>query len=87
MKYFKFVQDKGHSEIYNHIVTLNADKITVTDADSIPTGELQDVSNTCYDLRIARNLGMAISKLSNPGYDDNFCVTRAGNQSFTYVAK
>lgn len=68
-------------------MTLNADKITVTNGDSIPTGELQDVSETFYDLRIARNLGFALSKISNSGYDDNFCVTQATNKSLSFVAK
>lgn len=80
------MQDKGHIEIYNHVVTLNADKITVTDDNSIPTGVLQDV-DTLYDLRIARKLGDALSKLSNSGYDDNFCVTQGSDQSLTFVAK
>lgn len=68
-------------------MTLNADKITITDHDSIPTGEFQDVSGTDYDLRVAQNLGVALSKLSNCGYDDNFCVTRTDDQSLTLVAK
>lgn len=81
------MQDKGHGEIYNHVVTLNADKITVTDSDSIPTGELQHVSDTSYDFRVARNLGFALSKIVNNGFDDNFCVTRADHQSLAFVAK
>lgn len=81
------MKDKGHNEIYNHIVTLNADKITVTDEDAIPTGELKNVSGTDFDLRVARNLGSAISQLDANGYDDNFCVTRAERQSLAFAAR
>lgn len=84
MEYF---QDKGHTEIYNHEVTLNADRYTITDHDSIPTGAFQNVSGTKYDLRIPQNLGTAISSITNSGYDDNFCVTRGTDQSLTFVAR
>lgn len=79
--------DKGHEEIYNHEITLNSDRYTMTDHDSIPTGEFQNVSGTDYDLRVARNLGHAIAKITKPGYDDNFCVTRGTDQALTFVAR
>lgn len=81
-----FVQDKGHSEIYNHEVTLNADRITITDADSIPTGDFMSVLGSNYDLRVARNLGESIAKIQNNGFDDNFCVKRGSDQTITFVA-
>lgn len=66
---------------------MNADRYTVTDVDSIPTGAFQNVSGTDYDLRVARNLGQSIAKIANNGYDDNFCVTRGSDQSLTFVAR
>lgn len=66
---------------------MNADQITVTDHDSIPTGGLEDVSGTDYDLRVARNLGKAIAALKSVGYDDNFCVVRGSEQSLVFVAR
>lgn len=66
---------------------MNADKLTITDEDSIPTGLFQNVSNTFYDLRNARNLGQAIAEISNNGYDDNYCVIKTENQSLAFVAK
>lgn len=81
------IQDKGHEEIYNHEITLNADRYTITDNDSIPTGEFQNVSGTDFDLRVSRNLGQMIAKIANSGYDDNFCVTRGTDQSLTFVAR
>ncbi|XP_031630270.1 aldose 1-epimerase [Contarinia nasturtii] len=79
--------DKGHTEIYNHVVTLNADRYTLTDKDSIPTGQFQNVTGTNYDLRVGCNLGQYIAKLKNNGYDDNFCVTRGTDQSLTFAAR
>lgn len=66
---------------------LNADRYTITDNDSIPTGQFQSVSGTNYDLRVAQNLGKAISRIDNSGYDDNFCVTRGANQTLAFVAR
>lgn len=80
-------QDKGHVELYNHKITLNADRYTITDHDSIPSGNFQDVVNTGYDLRVARNIGQSIANISNNGFDDNFCVTRGTEQKMTFVAR
>lgn len=66
---------------------LNADRYTVTDKDSIPTGQFQNVSGTDYDLRVARNLGASIAKISDQGYDDNFCITRGTDQSLAFAAR
>lgn len=81
------MQDKGHGEIYNHEVTLNCDRYTITDHDSIPTGQFQPVSGTDYDLRVTQNLGKAIARINGCGYDDNFCVTRGSDQSIAFVAR
>lgn len=65
---------------------MNADRITETDADSIPTGKFLPVWNTPYDLRIARNLGDAIAHVANSGFDDNYCVTGASKSLTTFIA-
>lgn len=85
--YYYFLQDKGHSELYNHDIIINADRFTITDKDSIPTGQFQSVSGTDYDLRVEQNVGKAIARLANSGYDDNFCVTRGTDQSLAFVAR
>lgn len=66
---------------------MNADRYTITDHDSIPTGSFQNVSGSKYDLRISQNLGNAIASITNSGYDDNFCVTRGSDQSLAFVAR
>lgn len=82
-----FFQDKGHAELYNHKITLNADRYTVTDHDSIPSGSFQDVLNTGYDLRVARYIGQSIANIANIGFDDNFCVIYGTEQKMTFVAR
>jgi len=73
--------DKGHKEIYDHVITLNADKLTETDMDSIPTGKYVSLSDTGYDLRIAQPIGPSIARIAANGYDDNYCVTRGQEQT------
>lgn len=73
------LQESGYQELYNHFIAVNADKITETDTDSIPSGCFISVENTPYDLRVAKKLGTAMSALDSIGYDDNFCIVRANN--------
>lgn len=77
----------GHEEIYRHIISLNADRITETDEDSIPTGKFLCVGGTPYDLRIPRELGPAMSRAPGEGYDNNFCVTKGTEQGLTFTAR
>ncbi|XP_049878813.1 galactose mutarotase isoform X1 [Pectinophora gossypiella] len=77
--------DTGSEELYNHVFVINADKITETDSDSIPTGNFSKVGGTPYDLRVAKRLGDVMDQL--PGlYDDNFCVTSYENKGLTFVS-
>ena len=68
-------QESNATELYKHRVTLNANSWTVTDAESIPTGEIRSVENTIMDLRNSTALGDVIDKVSGGGYDHNFCIT------------
>ena len=69
----------GHTtnaaELYKHVFTLNADRWTVTDSESIPTGEIRPVENSVMDLRNATMLGDVIDKVPGGGYDYNFCLS------------
>jgi len=72
------------------VVTINADKITATDASSIPSGEFTSVGGTPYDLRVGRELGPAMRNLTSNGYDNNFCITLpqgAGEQQLTFISR
>ncbi|XP_029051023.2 galactose mutarotase-like isoform X1 [Osmia bicornis bicornis] len=75
------------SELYKHRFTLNADRWTVTDTESIPTGEIRPVEGSLMDLRNSTTLGDVIDKLPAGGYDYNFCVTNANSNEKNLVAK
>lgn len=77
----------GRAELLRHFITINADRITETDpVHSIPTGKLLPVKNTPFDLRVHKEIGPEMAKLSN-GFDDNFCVTKATQQGMAFVAR
>ncbi|CAH1984836.1 unnamed protein product [Acanthoscelides obtectus] len=79
--------DKGANELYKHVVSLNADKITEA-VDGIPTGNLPMVCGTPFDLRVPKTLGDIIHKVPNTaGFDHNFCVTKGSKQEETFVAR
>ncbi|CAB0031428.1 unnamed protein product [Trichogramma brassicae] len=63
------------AEIYKHKVMIEADRWTVTDANSIPTGEIRPVDGSIMDLRKSTLLGDVINKVPGGGYDYNFCLT------------
>lgn len=85
--YFNLAGHKaGRPAIEKHKIYIKADKITATDKDSIPTGELLDVTGTPYDFREMAELGQRIQQTSGKGFDDNFCVN-LDNNGITMVAK
>lgn len=76
----------------DHWVTLYADRITETDADSLPTGRLLPVEGTAFDLRQPVNLGQRLQ--DNPpevavhnGYDHNFVYQTDNNADLTTMAR
>ncbi|KAL6430796.1 hypothetical protein ACFW04_006963 [Cataglyphis niger] len=81
----------GHTtnaeELYKHVFTLNADHWTVTDSESIPTGEIRPVENSVMDLRNVTVLGDVIDKVPGGGYDYNFCLSEHDYEKRNLVAK
>lgn len=68
------------SDILNHKLTIAADKFTVIDAISIPTGENRNVENTPFDFRESHTIGERIEDdyeqlIMGQGYDHNYCIT------------
>lgn len=51
-------------------------------------GNFLRVASTAFDLRTSKILGDVISKLpSQPGFDNNFCITKGFRQEEAFVAR
>ena len=59
--------------VYNQVLHIQADAITETDEEHIPTGGLTDVTGTAFDFREPHPIGERINQL-HMGYDDNFVL-------------
>lgn len=75
---------KLSDNILNEELLINADKFTVTDSESIPTGELRDVSNTPMDFRTLKVIGKEIDSdyeqiRFGQGYDHNWILNSNGD--------
>jgi len=72
---------EGNGDVLGHQVIIYADQYTPTDARLIPTGKLEDVTNTPFDFRMRHAIGERITadheqiKRGN-GYDHNFVLKR-----------
>lgn len=62
---------EGSGSALNTVLKINADKITVTDDEHIPTGEEACVSGTPFDFTIPRAIG---SSIGANGYDQNYIL-------------
>jgi aldose 1-epimerase len=65
--------------ILNEVAYINADKFTVVDETSIPTGRLQPVIGTPFDFLAPTVIGSRISEISGEkvGYDHNYVLNGA----------
>jgi aldose 1-epimerase len=62
----------GNGTILNHVAQINADSYTAYSADSIPTGEIVNVSGTPFDFRQPTEIGKRIDAAG--GYDLNYVL-------------
>lgn len=81
-------QQGSHAELYKHIVTINADRIIERDSERRTlTGRTLCVGATVMDLRLPHELGPAISRCPNGGYDHFMCLTQGTDQQLTFAAR
>lgn len=79
----------GHGEgnVLDHVLTLDADTYTVTDDESIPTGELASACGTVLDFTKGKAMSEGIEDTSIAvygGFDHNFCL---GGKGMHHAAK
>lgn len=78
---------QGPEEIYNHILTLNANCYLIHDDDKIPTGEIKNVVNTIYDFQIPKCLSKVIGIKPNDGYEQSYCVNCGVDDTECFVSR
>ncbi len=64
---------QGNGDILSHVLTVEADHYTPTDATYIPTGEIAPVANTPFDFTAPHTMGERIGQVEG-GYDLNYVL-------------
>lgn len=75
----------GSSDICAHHLRIEADFITPTEPDLVPTGEIRAVDDTLYDFRTLKPIGAAQLQRCRTSYDINY-VLRGGEGGLAHAA-
>lgn len=76
---------QGSGDVLKHKIMINADKFTINDKYSIPTGEIAEVNDTPMDFRnltyIGENISSSYEQIVNgSGYDHNWIINNSGKK-------
>lgn len=80
--YWNLAGPSADETVGDHVLTIPASRFTPVTADAIPTGALDDVTGTAFDLRQPRRVGDAWTSdapqlVQFGGYDHNFAIDSA----------
>ncbi|HET6406678.1 MAG TPA: aldose epimerase family protein [Chthoniobacteraceae bacterium] len=79
----------GEPDVLGHELQINADKYTVVDAESIPTGELRAVAGSEFDFTKSKPIGRDIGAMANTpggGFDHNWVVNAGAKGELVLAA-
>ncbi len=73
------LKGEGRGDVLDHVLWVDADQFTPTDATAIPTGEFRDVRGTPFDFTTPKSLGRDIAVDNEQlafggGYDHNYVL-------------
>ena len=82
----------GNGDILDHVLQIDAARITPVDSGLIPTGRLAPVAGTPFDFRVPTAIGARIAApdtqlLYGKGYDHNFVLTRGPKPGLAHAAR
>ncbi|XP_074142723.1 galactose mutarotase [Sminthopsis crassicaudata] len=72
----------GSPNIYDHEICIDAEAFLPVDDTLIPTGIVESVQGTAFDLRKPVELGKHIEKFQINGFDHNFCLKDTKEKHF-----
>jgi aldose 1-epimerase len=79
----------GEPDVLGHELQINADKYTVVDAESIPTGELRAVAGSEFDFTKSKPIGRDIGAMASTpggGFDHNWVVNAGAKGELVLAA-
>ncbi len=84
----------GSGPVDSQFLQIYAERYTPTDNESIPVGELADVSGTVMDFRLPKPIGSGLVReeeepqlRAGQGYDHNFVLEKTQNKTFGLAAE